>query len=76
MRPRRGSALVFFPSSDAGVPDPASLHAALPVAGDATKWICTIWVRQREADSDLAAVPGAGLSLGQRLLSELHSGSG
>jgi len=33
VQPRRGCALVFFPATEDGRPDPDSLHAALPVVG-------------------------------------------
>jgi prolyl 4-hydroxylase len=33
VQPRRGCALVFFPATEDGHPDPDSLHAALPVLG-------------------------------------------
>jgi len=80
VRPRRGCALVFFPASEDGLPCPDSLHAALPVpSGEGEKWICTVWVRQREDDeraSDGATAGAAGAvgSLGQALLAGLNTG--
>jgi prolyl 4-hydroxylase len=43
VRPRAGTAVIFFPASLDGVLDHRALHAALP-AGD-EKWVSQIWVR-------------------------------
>lgn len=41
-----GDALIFCNVTSAGQPDPASLHAGLPVTGGA-KWLATRWIRAR-----------------------------
>ena len=44
--PMAGRAIVFDNLSADGQPDPASLHAGLPVtAGE--KWLATLWLRER-----------------------------
>lgn len=44
--PQPGRAVVFDNLQDDGRPDPASLHAGLPVeAGE--KWLATLWIRER-----------------------------
>jgi len=44
--PRKGSAVYFAYTSDAGETDPRTLHGGSPVtAGE--KWIATKWLRQR-----------------------------
>jgi prolyl 4-hydroxylase len=43
--PKLGSAVIFDNLGDNGEPEPASLHAGLPVlAGE--KWLATLWIRQ------------------------------
>ena len=49
--PRRGAALVFFPTTLAGQRDDMAWHQALP-AHD-TKWAAQVWVRQRRAADPL-----------------------
>eukprot|EP00970_Alexandrium_tamarense_P014561 scaffold4188_cov272-Alexandrium_tamarense.AAC.2 len=52
-RPRKGSALLFFPSAG-GIPnapfDIRTLHCGEAVAADAKqeKWIAQLWLRQRQ----------------------------
>jgi prolyl 4-hydroxylase len=45
--PRRGNAVFFAYSDDAGRLDPRTLHGGSPV-GSGEKWIATKWLRQRE----------------------------
>jgi prolyl 4-hydroxylase len=45
--PRRGNAVFFAYSDDAGRLDPRTLHGGSPVASG-EKWIATKWLRQRE----------------------------
>jgi prolyl 4-hydroxylase len=46
VKPRTGSTLLFFPSTLDGKCDPLTLHEAEEAKDD--KWVCQIWVRQRE----------------------------
>ncbi len=41
VRPRKGSAVVFFPADLDGRADPDTLHAALPAVD--TKWVAQVW---------------------------------
>ena len=44
LTPKLGSAVIFDNLGDNGEPEPASLHAGLPVlAGE--KWLATLWIR-------------------------------
>jgi hypothetical protein len=55
VRPRQGSALLFFPASfPDGVPDGRTLHRGEPVDPGEEKWIAQVWIHQREYR---AAVP-------------------
>ena len=46
--PRRGLALVFFPSDDKGVSDERTEHEAEVVMGmGEEKWVCQVWRRER-----------------------------
>lgn len=53
VKPRKGTALVFFPASLDGVLDQAYLHAAEPARD--LKWVSQIWIRQK-AYNGLASV--------------------
>jgi len=44
--PRKGSALVFFPSTVDGYLDKMALHAALPAVD--TKYVSQVWIRQHD----------------------------
>lgn len=57
VKPRKGSALVFFPCALDGTPDERTEHAALPAV--ATKYVSQIWVRQTE----YKAIPGKRLDV-------------
>lgn len=46
--PKRGTALVFFPSFKTGLVDDRMLHAGLPPASGNEKFIAQVWARQRE----------------------------
>ena len=43
VRPRKGSALIFFPSFLDGRVDHSTLHEAL--AADDEKWVCQLWIQ-------------------------------
>ena len=67
--PRKGCALVFFPSYlDDGEVDLLALHEALPATH--TKYVCQIWVREREPPPADGAEKAR---LGARLLDALYS---
>ena len=53
--PRKGRALLFFPSADAdGTPDERTLHAGEPAPPDSgEKWIAQIWLHERPYDPAL-----------------------
>jgi len=66
LRPRKGTALIFFPAFVDGTVDTNALHEALPA--DDRKYVCQIWIRQFEmpgVDEDRNA-------MGHRLLAALH----
>ena len=44
IKPKKGMALVFFPSTVDGTLDEAALHAAEPAIDQ--KYVCQIWIRQ------------------------------
>jgi len=44
--PKKGQALLFFPSDAEGVPDERTLHAGAPA--DSEKWIAQMWLHERE----------------------------
>jgi prolyl 4-hydroxylase len=46
VKPRTGSTLLFFPTTLDGRYDPLTLHEAEEAKDD--KWVCQIWIRQRE----------------------------
>jgi len=46
-RPKCGTALVFFPSTPAGIQDESALHGSCPVAPGQTKWVAQKWFRGR-----------------------------
>jgi len=46
VNPKRGRALVMRNCDEQGKPDPASLHAGLPVL-EGEKWLVTLWFRER-----------------------------
>jgi prolyl 4-hydroxylase len=54
VRPREGSALVFFPASGSGEPDDRTLHRGEKLDPGEEKWIVQMWIHQR---SYRAAVP-------------------
>ena len=43
--PKRGRAIVFFPSDGEGVPDDRTLHAGEPT--DDVKWVAQLWLHER-----------------------------
>ena len=53
VKPRKGTALVFFPATLDGVLDQHYLHAAEPAQD--LKWVSQIWIRQK-AYNGLASV--------------------
>ncbi|MFD1951461.1 2OG-Fe(II) oxygenase [Sphingomonas arantia] len=46
---RPGDALLFRNLTDDGSPDPATIHAGLPIEAG-VKWLCTRWIRQEPFD--------------------------
>ena len=66
LQPRKGTALVFFPTFTDGTIDTDTLHEALPA--EETKFVCQIWIRQHE----LPPWPDERNSMGHRLLAALH----
>ena len=44
IRPRKGTAVVFFPSTVDGLLDKMALHAALPAVD--VKYVSQVWIRQ------------------------------
>lgn len=46
VKPRTGSTLLFFPTTLDGRYDPLTLHEAEEAKDD--KWVCQIWIRQKE----------------------------
>ena len=44
VRPRKGTALVFFPATVDGMLDKMALHAALPAVD--VKYVSQVWIRQ------------------------------
>jgi prolyl 4-hydroxylase len=46
IKPRKGTALVFFPATTDGKLDENALHSALPAKKDNEKYIVQIWVRE------------------------------
>jgi len=49
IKPKQGTALVFFPATTGGEVDENTLHAALPAVSE--KLVIQAWVRQRETDN-------------------------
>ncbi len=66
LQPRKGTALVFFPTFTDGTLDTDALHEALPA--EDRKFVCQIWIRQRA----LPDWPDERNSMGHRLLAALH----
>jgi prolyl 4-hydroxylase len=54
VRPREGSALLFFPALENGEPDDRTLHRGEKLDPDEEKWIVQMWIHQRDYR---AAVP-------------------
>lgn len=49
IKPRRGDAIVFFPTFNDGSIDYDTLHAALPMPNqDSIKWVSQIWMRHKD----------------------------
>lgn len=46
MKPKQGSALLFFPASRDGTPDDRTLHRGEPIACDTEKWIVQMWIHK------------------------------
>lgn len=46
VRPVQGSALLFFPADQSGVPDDRTLHCGEPLAEGEEKWIVQMWIHQ------------------------------
>jgi prolyl 4-hydroxylase len=46
VRPRQGSALLFFPADASGAPDDRTLHRGEPLAEREEKWIVQMWIHQ------------------------------
>jgi hypothetical protein len=44
VQPKKGKALVFFPSSAACMPDARTLHTATPAVDGHEKWVSQLWV--------------------------------
>ena len=65
-RPRKGCALIFFPSYIDGGLDPKALHEALPAVD--RKYVCQVWVH----DQELPLVDEERNAMGHRLLAALH----
>jgi len=65
--PRKGTALIFFPTFTDGTIDTNSLHEALPA--EERKFVCQVWIRERELPDDHAEEKNA---MGHRLLAALH----
>jgi hypothetical protein len=45
--PRKGRALLFFPSLEDGTPDDRTLHAGEPTAQGEDKWVAQLWTHER-----------------------------
>jgi prolyl 4-hydroxylase len=45
VKPKTGSALIFFPSTIDGKYDPLTLHEAEEIE-EGEKWVCQVWIRQ------------------------------
>ena len=63
--PRKGRALLFFPSKADGTPDDRTLHAGEPAAPGEEKWVAQLWLHETAykptvpaASSHEAAAPG------------------
>ena len=66
--PRKGCAVIFFPGfADTGELDPRVLHEARPAVD--TKYVCQIWIRERELEPDQVEYQG----MGHRLLEALYA---
>jgi prolyl 4-hydroxylase len=46
VRPVQGSALLFFPADQSGVPDDRTLHCGEPLGDNEEKWIVQMWIHQ------------------------------
>jgi len=46
IKPIKGKALIFFPSTLDGILDKNAIHAALPAIPGNDKYVCQIWIRQ------------------------------
>lgn len=70
MKPKKGSALIFFPGFMNGELDTDALHAGMPAVD--TKWVSQVWLRQsfREDGQPSAVVPLEE----QSLIGPLHEG--
>ena len=51
VKPKRGSALLFYSLDNAGEIDWTSMHAGCPVVSG-TKWVATLWYHQLPADEE------------------------
>jgi len=51
IKPKTGSALIFFPASLDGKYDPLTLHEAEPIE-EGEKWVCQVWIRQTTVTLD------------------------
>lgn len=65
--PRKGAALIFFPAFLDGGLDPLSMHEARPAVD--RKYVCQVWVRQRELGAQAEAEY---VGMGHRLLDALY----
>jgi hypothetical protein len=67
LRPRKGTAAIFFPSFVDGGSDRQTLHEACPAID--RKYVCQLWVRQRELPAEDRDLP----AMGHRLLEALYA---
>lgn len=70
IKPRRGSAVIFFPGFMNGELDMDALHAGMPPLG--TKWVSQVWIRQSFREDGQPSVPVPETE--QALIGPLHEG--
>ena len=70
MKPKKGTALIFFPGFMNGELDTEALHAGMPAID--TKWVSQVWIRQsfREDGQPSSPVPDSE----RTLVGPLHKG--
>lgn len=74
VQPKRGRALLFFPSDGTGSPDFRTLHAGLPPLGSCTKRLAQLWLHagpRYDAQVPPATSQAEGAELARRFLQEM-----